>query len=64
VTNRAQGEPPARRLLFTPGARLGWTFRDRRSLITPYPEPPPDPEAIRAQAQARLAAAQLLAAGT
>ena len=59
MTNRAQGGLPARRrLLFTPGARLGWTFRDRRSLITPYPEPPPDPDAIRAQAEARLAAAQ------
>jgi hypothetical protein len=45
------------RLLFTPPARLGWTFRSRRNLITPYTEPPPDPEMIRQQAAARLAAA-------
>ena len=46
------------RLLFTPGARLGWTFRDRRSLIAPYPEPPPDPELIRQRTAARAAAAE------
>jgi hypothetical protein len=45
-------------LLFTPGARLGWTFRDRRQLIARYPEPGPDPEAIREQAAARAAAAE------
>ena len=33
--------PPARpsgteRFLFTRGPRLGWVFRDRRQLITPY----------------------------
>ena len=45
-------------LLFTPGARLGWTFRDRRSLLTPYPERPPDPGAIRQKAETRLTVAQ------
>ena len=25
--------------LFTPGARLGWSFRDRRELAAHYPEP-------------------------
>ena len=60
MTIQAQGEPTARpqALLFTPGPRLGWTFRDRHSLISPYPEPPPDPEEIRAQAGSRLAEAQ------
>jgi len=54
----AQGGRAARdRLLFTPPARLGWTFRSRRALITPYAEPPPDPEMIRQRATARLAAA-------
>src|ERR1700677_1265309 len=52
-----RGRPARERLLFTPPARLGWTFRSRRALITPYPEPPPDPEVIREQAAARLAAA-------
>ena len=55
---RGRGTAAFRRLLFTPPARLGWTFRSRRDLITAYPEPPPDPEAIRQQAAARLAAAQ------
>src|SRR5580698_8968078 len=52
--------PPGRdhtRLLFTPGGRLGWTFRDRRTLMAPYAEPPPDPGLIRQQAAARAAAA-------
>src|ERR1700677_1844378 len=49
-----RGRPARERLLFTPPARLGWTFRSRRALITPYPEPPPDPEVIREQAAARL----------
>ncbi len=38
--------------LFTPGIRLGWTFRDRNGLIAPYPEPEPDPERL-AQADCR-----------
>jgi hypothetical protein len=60
VTTQPGGKPAARpqALLFTPGARLGWTFRDRRSLVAPYPEPLPDSGQIRAQAQARLGAAQ------
>jgi hypothetical protein len=54
----APGARTARhRLLFTPPARLGWTFRNRRDLISAYPEPPPDPDVIRQQAAARLAAA-------
>jgi len=48
--------PAPQRLLFTPPARLGWTFRSRRELLSPYPEPPPDPDAIQQQAAARLAA--------
>jgi hypothetical protein len=27
------------KLLFTPGPRLGWVFRSRGQLITPYPSP-------------------------
>ena len=44
--------------LFTPGIRLGWTFRDRRSLTAPYPEPQPDPELLREQMAERAAVAQ------
>lgn len=44
--------------LFTPGGRLGWTFRDRRALVAPYPEPPPDPGIVRQQTAARLKAAE------
>ncbi|MBV9450729.1 MAG: hypothetical protein JO345_33045 [Streptosporangiaceae bacterium] len=60
MTMHAGGGPPSgrQRLLFTPGARLGWTFRDRRSLITPYSEPPPDLGTIRQQAVARAATAE------
>jgi hypothetical protein len=39
-------------LLFTPGARLGWVFRERRQLITPYPEPRPDQRLLAEQAEA------------
>ena len=49
-------EPQA--MLFTPGARLGWIFRDRRMLLAPYPEPEPDLEHLREQAAASAAAAQ------
>lgn len=45
-------------MLFTPGARLGWVFRDRRTLLAPYPEPEPDLEHLREQAAASAAAAQ------
>jgi hypothetical protein len=45
-------------MLFTPGARLGWIFRDRRTLLAPYPEPEPDLEQLREQAAAGAAAAQ------
>jgi hypothetical protein len=51
-------EPRASQSLFTPGLRLGWTFRDRRTLYAPFPEPPPKPETFHRQAAARLAAAQ------
>jgi hypothetical protein len=50
--------PEPQQLLFTPGPRLGWTFRDRRSLCVPYREPPPDADMMRQQAAARLATAQ------
>jgi hypothetical protein len=33
--------PVGRQLLFTPGPRLGWVFRDRRETALPYPEPRP-----------------------
>ena len=49
-------EPQA--MLFTPGARLGWIFRDRRTLLAPYSEPEPDLEQLREQAAAATAAAQ------
>jgi len=49
-------EPEA--MLFTPGARLGWVFRDRRTLLAPYPESEPDLERLREQAAARAAAAR------
>ncbi|MBV9445890.1 MAG: hypothetical protein JO345_08345 [Streptosporangiaceae bacterium] len=45
-------------MLFTPGARLGWIFRDRRKLVTPYPEPQPDLDALREQAAARAKSAE------
>ena len=44
--------------LFTPGARLGWVFRDPRLMAAPFPEPEPDPERTRDQVAARAAAAQ------
>jgi hypothetical protein len=47
-----------RTLLFSGEPRLGWIYRDRRTLCSPFPEPPPDADAMRQQAAARLAAAQ------
>jgi hypothetical protein len=47
----------AEQLLFTPGPRLGWVFRDRSELAAPFPEPRPTPQAIGAQAAAEVAAA-------
>jgi hypothetical protein len=44
--------------LFTPGARLGWVFRDPRRMAAPFPEPRPEPERTRDQVAARAAAAQ------
>jgi hypothetical protein len=44
--------------LFTPGARLGWVFRDPRGLATPFGESEPDPERTRDQIAARTVAAQ------
>ena len=59
MTHAGRGPAPRwKALLFTPGARLGWTFRDRRSLVAPYGEQPPDPDAILQDTAARLAAAQ------
>jgi len=51
----APADPPD--LLFTPGPRLGWAFRDRRELAVPYPEPGPRQNDFREQAAARSAAA-------
>ncbi|HEY3956089.1 MAG TPA: hypothetical protein VGM53_22190 [Streptosporangiaceae bacterium] len=53
----AGGARDQRALLFTPGARLGWIFRDRRELADPYPEAEPDEAALREQAVARAAEA-------
>jgi hypothetical protein len=39
--------------LFTPGARLGWVFRDLRQLARPFGEPEPDPERTCEQAAAQ-----------
>jgi len=59
ATPSAGPAPPAGQdLLFTPGPRLGWVFRDRRELAAPYPEPEPSPHAVHAQAAARMATAE------
>jgi hypothetical protein len=58
--------PPAdrRELLFTPGLRLGWVFRDRRELAVPYPEPGPSQQLIQGQVVAEVAAAEQALAWT
>jgi hypothetical protein len=55
----APGPVPSGRqqLLFTPGPRLGWVFRDRRELAAPYSEPQPSRQALHAQATALAATA-------
>jgi hypothetical protein len=53
----SRGRAARHRLLFTTPIRLGWTFRSRSALVTPYGEPPPDPQMIAEQAAARLTAA-------
>ena len=59
ATPSAGPAPPAGQdLLFTPGPRLGWVFRDRRELAAPYPEPEPSPQAVHAQAVASMATAE------
>jgi hypothetical protein len=58
MTMQPTATPGPAQLLFTPGPRLGWTFRSRRDLVTPYSEPPPDPQAIGREAANRVAAAQ------
>lgn len=45
--------PTGQQLLFTPGPRLGWVFRDRREIALAYSEPRPNPQAIQAQTVAR-----------
>lgn len=52
------GVSAAEQLLFTGGPRLGWVFRDRRGLITPFAEPGPDPQALAGQVAARRQRAQ------
>ncbi len=54
----ARPVPAGRQLLFTPGPRLGWVFRDRREAAAPYPEPRPDPRVIQVRAAARAAGAE------
>lgn len=46
------------RLLFSGGPRLGWVFRDRRGLITSFPEPGPDFQVMAGQVAARRERAQ------
>jgi hypothetical protein len=48
-----RGTTGTEELLFTHGPRLGWVFRDRRQLITPYTEPEPDQQGITGQLAAR-----------
>jgi len=55
VPTAAGPAPAGRQLLFTPGPRLGWVFRDRRETALPYPEPQPNPRLIQAQATSRAA---------
>lgn len=49
--------PGTSQLLFTPGPRLGWMFRDRRELATPYQEPQPSPQHVQGRAAQRAQAA-------
>ena len=58
VPTAAGPAPTGRQLLFTPGPRLGWVFRDRREIALPYSEPRPNPQVIQAQAAARAAGAE------
>jgi hypothetical protein len=58
MTIQPVSDPEPQQYLFTPAARLGWSFRDRRSLYPPYPEQPPDPGQIQQQCAARVAVAQ------
>ena len=48
----------AEQLLFTPGPRLGWVYRDDRELSAAFPEPQPSPQAIQAEAAAGQEAAE------
>ncbi|MGH3158542.1 MAG: hypothetical protein ACRDNF_18485, partial [Streptosporangiaceae bacterium] len=54
----AGGAHEQRALLFTPGARLGWIFRDRRELAAPYPQAPPDEAGMQGAAAARAQEAE------
>jgi hypothetical protein len=63
MTAQPAGSQPPQDLLFTPGARLGWTFTDRRARISPYQEVPPDPQQTTAVVAARQAAATAPDAG-
>jgi hypothetical protein len=58
VPTAAGPAPTGRQLLFTPGPRLGWVFRDRREIAPAYSEPQPNPRVIQAQAAARAAGAE------
>jgi hypothetical protein len=57
-------DPPGllarRALLFTPGPRLGWVYREQPTNLEPFPQPPPDAEAMRqaAASQAETATAR------
>jgi hypothetical protein len=58
VPTAAGPAPTGRQLLFTPGPRLGWVFRDRREIALAYSEPQPNPQLIQARAAARAAGAE------
>jgi hypothetical protein len=46
-----------RALLFTPGPRLGWVYRDQPADVEPFSQPPPDPETMQQDAVANADAA-------
>jgi hypothetical protein len=52
------GQLSPQQVLFTPGPRVGWTFRSHRDLIPAFGEPPPDAGTIRDNAIARAGTEQ------
>ena len=62
MTTQASGlqheTPGTEQMLFIPGPRLGWVFRDRRQLVSPHAEPGPDLQVVTEQVAARRAKAE------